>query len=172
VIAGLVASITALCFYKERITVNAICNKIGIKMSTIQSQVKKNIFNRLKIPGFVSLVRSSKLLKETLINMGVFNPEQEIMVEGESTDIIEVQLGNGTKIFNSNNNIDYYMFITKDDNKLPLSISVKFFHTLESFENKYFRNKTNNNNNNNKVKKELLLEFEVLRFYPSKDPPS
>ena len=164
VIAGLVASITTLCFYKEKITVNALCNKIGIKMSTIQSQVKKNIFNRLQVSGFVSLVRSSKLLKETLINMGVFNPEQEIMVDREPTDIIEIQLGNGTKIFNSNNNINYYMFITKDNRKYPVSVSVKFFHNPESHENKLMRN-------NIKGKKEILLEFEVLRFFPSKGPP-
>ncbi len=57
------------------------------------------------------------------------------------------------------------MFITKDNRKYPISISVKFFHALESIEKKL------NRNINNRANKELLLEFEVLRFYPSKDPP-
>ena len=56
------------------------------------------------------------------------------------------------------------MFITKDNKKYPLSISVKYFRTPELFENKKSRK-------NNKEKKELLLEFEILRFFPSKDPP-
>ena len=164
VIAGLVASITALCFYKEKISVNAICNKIGIKMSTIQSQVKKNIFNKYKIMGFVSLVRSSELLKEALIKMGVFNPEQEIMIDGQKTDIVEIIIGNGKRIFNSNNNVNYYTFLTKDNNKYPLNISVKHFHAPGLVENKKARN-------NGKVKQNILLKFEIIRFFPSKDPP-
>ena len=149
VIAGLVASITALCFYKDKMSVNAICNKIGIKMSTIQSQVKKNIFNTFKITGFVSLVRSSEVLKETLIKMGVFNPEQEIIIDNEPTDIVEVKLGNGTKIFNSNDKLKYYFYILKDRNRLPLFISLKC-HDSNGFD---------------------LVVFEILKFFPSKGPP-
>jgi hypothetical protein len=133
-------------------------------MSTIQSQVKKNIFNKFKIIGFVSLVRSSELLKDALVKMGVFNPEQEIIVDDEPIDIIEIQVGNGTKIFNSNNSIDFYTLITKDKYKYPLNISVKHFHAPELLKNL----KTRKNGNR---KKEKLLEFEIIRFFPSKDPP-
>jgi hypothetical protein len=160
VIAGLVASITALCFYKDKMSVNAICNKIGIKMSTIQSQVKKNIFKRFKISGFVSLVRSSEVLKETLIKMGVFNPEQEIIVDNEPTDIVEVKLGNGTKIFNPNDKLKYHFYILKDRNRLPLFISLKcrdsngFDLVGES-----------------KINGRVLFVFEILKFFPSKGPP-
>ena len=42
VIAGLVCSISALCSYRESVSVNAICMRLDIKMSTIQTQVKRN----------------------------------------------------------------------------------------------------------------------------------
>ena len=122
------------------------------------------LFKKFKIIGFVSLVRSSELLKDALIKMGVFNPDQEIMVDDEPTDIIEIKLGNGKQIFNSNNKANYYTFLTKDNNKYPLNISVKHFPAPGLVENKKARN-------NGKVMKDILLEFEILRFFPSKDPP-
>jgi len=48
VIAGLCASITLLCSYKDVIRVSSICDLLDIKMSTIQFQVKKRIFERFK----------------------------------------------------------------------------------------------------------------------------
>jgi len=86
VIAGLVASISVLCSFKGKVTINSICKRLGIKMSTIQSQVKRRIFNRLRISGFVSLVKSSDLLRNVMIRMGIIEDEgqtelsQEIIV--------------------------------------------------------------------------------------------
>ncbi len=71
VIAGLIASIIALCWYKEEVSVNAICKKSGIMMSTIQWQLKNRILEPLKITGFESLVKSSDLLKEKFLQMGL-----------------------------------------------------------------------------------------------------
>ncbi len=51
VVAGLVASISALCSY-EKVTVSAICKELNIKSSTIQFQVKQRIFERFRIAGF------------------------------------------------------------------------------------------------------------------------
>jgi len=165
VIAGLVSAITALCFYKDKISVNAICKKIGIKMSTIQSQVKKNIFNKFKISGFVSLVRSSKILKEALIQMGILNQENCPNRDKKSADVVEIILGNGIKTFNSYNNIEYYIFMTKDDKKFPVGVFLKNTHAPKDIEKK-------GTSRNQKVKKEWLIEFEILRIFPSKDPPS
>ncbi len=36
-----------------------VCNKIGIKMSTVNYQVKNKIFKSLHSPGFKSLKKSS-----------------------------------------------------------------------------------------------------------------
>ncbi|MBN1801453.1 MAG: hypothetical protein JW891_08105 [Candidatus Lokiarchaeota archaeon] len=71
VIAGVVSSMVLLCFYKERedLTVNALCSKLGIRMSTIQSQVKKRIFDRFKIPNFESLVKSTDDLRKVLLKL-------------------------------------------------------------------------------------------------------
>ncbi|MEJ2251684.1 MAG: hypothetical protein P8Y97_18755, partial [Candidatus Lokiarchaeota archaeon] len=72
VIAGLVSSIVILCNYqdKDSININSLCQMLGIRMSTIHSQVKRKIFQRLKIPGFQSLVRSSDLLKTIMEKLG------------------------------------------------------------------------------------------------------
>ncbi len=65
VVVGVVSSIVLLCWYKGKIelSINSICDALGIRMSTIQSQVKKNVFERLRVGGFSSLVKSSTILK-------------------------------------------------------------------------------------------------------------
>ncbi|MBD3342336.1 MAG: hypothetical protein GF353_24765 [Candidatus Lokiarchaeota archaeon] len=75
VIAGVVSSIGILCRYKGKTTVSAVCKRLGIQMSTIQSQVKKKIFHKFKIPGFQSLVKSSGVLNTALIKIGVIEDE-------------------------------------------------------------------------------------------------
>ena len=70
VIAGLIASISILCSFKDNnVSVSSICKKLGIKMSTIQSQVKKRIFEEFKISGFTTLIKSTDLLKKAMIKM-------------------------------------------------------------------------------------------------------
>ena len=71
VMAGLCSSITTLCCYKDSISVSSICDLLNIRMSSIQFQVKERIFERVKIPGFVSLVRSSDLLKGFMEKVGI-----------------------------------------------------------------------------------------------------
>ncbi|GAG52687.1 unnamed protein product, partial [marine sediment metagenome] len=76
VIAGLCTSITALCCYKGVINVSSICSLMNIKMSTVQFQVRKRIFERFRLPGFVSLVKSSGLLKEFMEKVGLLGGER------------------------------------------------------------------------------------------------
>ncbi|MBD3256262.1 MAG: hypothetical protein GF383_14285 [Candidatus Lokiarchaeota archaeon] len=76
VIAGVVTSIAALCCYQDELTVNAICKRLGIVMSTIQSQVKRRIFQTFKVPGFKSLVKSSNKLRKVMEKLKIVEPEE------------------------------------------------------------------------------------------------
>jgi transcription initiation factor TFIIIB Brf1 subunit/transcription initiation factor TFIIB len=75
VVAGLVSSITILCNYRDEVTVSSICDMLGIRMSSIQSQVKRRIFDRLQIIGFQSLVKSSDLLRNVMEKLGFLHPK-------------------------------------------------------------------------------------------------
>ncbi|MHA1783598.1 MAG: hypothetical protein ACTSVE_00215, partial [Candidatus Helarchaeota archaeon] len=72
VIVGVACSLIALTpAYREKISVSKICSHVGIQMSTVQSQVKKRIIERFKIPGFISLVKSSNLIEKILKKLGI-----------------------------------------------------------------------------------------------------
>jgi len=79
VLAGLVCSISGLCAYKGKISVNAICRRLGISMSTIQVQVKRKILKHFKVDGFVSLVRSSDLLERILDRLGLLERQDSYL---------------------------------------------------------------------------------------------
>ena len=127
VIAGLVCSISALCSYREEVTVNAICMRLGVKMSTIQTQVKKRIFERFRISGFVSLVKSSDILKKIMSKLGLVDDCVE-----EDSHIIEVKLGSAAQVFNSSENIEFNMFAVKDNLGLPITISLQLFDRMKN----------------------------------------
>ncbi len=174
VIAGLVASISVLCGFKEKVSVSSICDKLGIKMSTIQSQVKKRIFERFQISGFVSLVKSSEILKKIIEKMGIIKKEKFLVnIDNESSEIIHnivsVNLGNVIQVFNHYNNIDYYFYVLKDNNGYPLLVSLKLYNPSITFENQHIGNSINRNDLNNWEDK--LLEIEFLKFNTGKDPP-
>ena len=122
VIAGLVCSVSALCSYRESISVNTICTRLGIKMSTVQTQVKRRIFERFRISGFVSLVRSSDILKKVMEKLGLVDRDTE-----EASHIVEVKLGSAVQIFNSAKNFEFYLFAVKDNTGLPIAISLQLF---------------------------------------------
>ncbi|MFX1257275.1 MAG: hypothetical protein ACFFAN_05425 [Promethearchaeota archaeon] len=100
VVAGLIASISALCSFKNKITVNAICSKLGVKMSTIQAQVKKRIFDRFRVAGFTSLVKSSELLKKIMVKLGLIETDNESALKSctksreNKSDVIEIKVKN------------------------------------------------------------------------------
>ncbi|MHA1803099.1 MAG: hypothetical protein ACTSU4_01035, partial [Promethearchaeota archaeon] len=72
VIVGVTCSLIALTSaYREKISVSKICSHVGIQMSTVQSQVKKRIIERFKIPGFISLVKSANLIEKILKKLGI-----------------------------------------------------------------------------------------------------
>jgi hypothetical protein len=103
VITGLVASISVLCSFNEKVSVSSLCDKIGIKMSTIQSQVKKRIFEQFKVTGFTTLIKSSDRLKKIMEEMEIIEQDinEEIKNKNKVNDseIIKIKLRNNEEIF-------------------------------------------------------------------------
>ena len=151
-ITGLVSSISILCSDQKNITVNALCKHLGIRMSTIQSQVKKRIFNRFKVDGFISLIKSSDVLKRIMIRLGIIEESNS-----------EVKLGNGVQVFNYFKNQNNYVYFLKNNLK-PFSIlllgnnSKKLEIDLQRIEEQSYLGN--------------FYEFNIVKFYSSgTDPP-
>ncbi len=64
IIAGVVSSITSLCYYPEQVSVSTICKHLHISICNVQYQVKINIFQRLKLSGFTTLKKSVSILRK------------------------------------------------------------------------------------------------------------
>lgn len=166
VIAGLVSSITTLCSYKEKISVNSICGRLGIRMSTIQSQVKRKIFTRFRVKGFVSLVKSSNLLRIVMESLGLMEVQGgkmhvKAIPPTERVEIIELVFGNSRRIFKRHEAVDYYFFAMRNETKFPTFISVKIHDKKKDLKWKISRKVQTNN----------LMDFEFLKYYKAKDPP-
>ena len=159
VITGLATSISALCSYKEGVNVSFICKRLGIRMSTIQFQVKKRIFEQLNIDGFVSLVRSSDLLKEVMRNLGLLEAKER--VKDTQNHIVQIVLGNAEQVFNHHNGTDYYFFAVQDIQNNPVLMMLKVYHPLMSFEPI----------KRPEAQRSELFAIEHLAFYKNKDPP-
>jgi transcription initiation factor TFIIIB Brf1 subunit/transcription initiation factor TFIIB len=167
VIAGLCTSITALCSYKDVISVSSICDLLNIRMSTIQLQVKKRIFERFRLPGFVSLVRSSDLLKGFMERVGLIEGEQlEVEVIQEEPDdsgenVVSIKLGSGHQIFNPHN--EHYLIECVGDNK---TITLCYLEVY-SHHNHRGRRSTKKVGNN----KGVWFDLTSSEYYPGKGPP-
>ncbi|MHA1437367.1 MAG: hypothetical protein ACTSPD_07290 [Promethearchaeota archaeon] len=181
VIAGLISSITVLCSFKEKVNINAICKRLGIRMSTIHSQVRKKIFERFKISGFISLVKSSDLLEKLMNKMGLI-VKQESFIENEISlknpsnqeksspiEIVEIQLGNVYNVFNNLNKVEYYFYILKDNNDYPLFISLKSFTSNERYNSLKLSKLKSDTASKKPV--DILFEIKLYKFYSCKDPP-
>jgi hypothetical protein len=111
VIAGICTSIIALCEAERDLKVNVICNHVGIQMSTIHRQIEQKIFERLRVEGFESLVRSSDLLRKIMIKLGVI--EDNDSLEPQPMSVLRIKIGNATNIFNAHESIEYYIYAVK-----------------------------------------------------------
>jgi len=174
VIAGLSCSITALCCYSDRddLTVNAICRKLGIMMSTIQSQVKNKIFDRYNIPNFESLVKSTDILRKILIALKVIeddpkrkrneknNISRKDIIEN---DIIQIKLNKEeNRAFPHKCEDEYYHFAIKDVSNNPVFIEIKT--KLGRLLNRLVEHKKSY-----KRTREPLAMFNKYRYYRVKD---
>ena len=173
VIAGVVASISILCCFKEKVTINSLCNMLGIKMSTIHFQIKKRIFERFNNSEFVSLVKSSEILKKIIKKLDLFEIEDNIDVDSENKleestlNVININLGNTIQVFNKNIPFEYYLYALKTINGYPLFISLKTFNPPISFKKQQVTTSTSRYNS----EVEKLFDIEFLKYNAGKDPP-
>ena len=178
VIVGLVTSITLLCSQSEGVSVSALCERLGIKMSTIHRQVERRIIERFRVPGFRSLVKSAGLLKKVMTKLGVLDPAF-IDADGESVDyenslvegadIVQVVLGNSTQVFNNlNESKNFYLFLK--------NINGYLLATIIQNHNNYIDNdrKFANIKGVGKVEKcenKKFVKLELWRYYSPTGPP-
>jgi hypothetical protein len=136
-------------------------------MSTIQFQVKKRIFERFKLPGFISLVRSSGLLKRFMEKVGLLEGEQlEVEVVKEESDdpeenVVSIKLGRGYQIFNPHN--DHYLIGGISDNK---TITLCYLEVYSHHKPKG-RKSTKRAKNN----KSVWFDLTSGEYYQKKGPP-
>lgn len=171
VVAGLISSISLLCNKIEQVSVSAICTRLGIRMSTVQAQVKKKIFRKFKVDGFVSLIKSSDLLVQIIEKLGLIDtPQMGTEMEHEevpqelleSEESVELIFGNVAEVFNSHNNRNYYYFAVKGVNNTPLIISIDINEFPLTNDSEFCSEVTSNN----------LLDCRIFKYYNTKGPPS
>jgi len=160
VIVGLVTSITLLCSQKKEVSVCAICDRLGIKMSTIHRQVERRVIQRFNVPGFKTLVKSAELLKKVMEKLGVLDqgfvdPIEDSKNSLENDDIVQVVLGNARRVFNSLNRSEEHLLIVKEARGyLVASIA----------------NKQDNLNTNHKLNFEEFYDSDKNEIYDNQEP--
>ncbi|TFF87271.1 MAG: hypothetical protein EU548_10545 [Promethearchaeota archaeon] len=130
VIAGVISSIAILCSHeKNDVKISSICKVLNIQMSTIQVNVKKRIFDKFKIPGFISLIKSSDLLKKIIAKIGLIESEPEI---------IKIELGNAVEVYDHFNNIDFYFYALRSQDGHYNLISLNIYdYSISGYEAQY-----------------------------------
>ncbi|MBA7580272.1 hypothetical protein ES708_22163 [subsurface metagenome] len=184
VIVGLVTSITLLCSQPEGVSVSALCERLGIKMSTIHRQVERRVIERFRVPGFRSLVKSAGLLKKVMTKLGVLGPTF-VDIDGESidyedslvdgADIVQVVLGNATQVFNNlNESKDFYLFLKDLNGYLVASITQQIDNNNSySNNNEIIRDNININERSfsKKIGRKETVRLELRKYYNPKGPP-
>ena len=122
VIVGLVCSITLLCTRNNTCRVSNLCDILGIKMSAIQKQVEKKIFERFREGGFRSLVKSAGLLRKIMTKLGVFENKED-KEELEEKELVQITLGSASPVFNANEDLEYYLFVKSINELIVASVS-------------------------------------------------
>jgi transcription initiation factor TFIIIB Brf1 subunit/transcription initiation factor TFIIB len=111
VVAGVCTSIIALCEAERDLKVSTICNQVGIQMSTIHRQIEQKIFERFRVEGFESLVRSSDLLRKLMVKIGII--EDNVALDPQPISILKIKIGNATNVFNAHESMEYYIYAVK-----------------------------------------------------------
>ncbi len=68
-IAGVIATLTALCIYSKNLKLSHIAHNLGLGSGTIQTKIKEKIIPHFKISGFKSLKHSADIIKERLLDL-------------------------------------------------------------------------------------------------------
>ncbi|MFX0135023.1 MAG: hypothetical protein ACFFDN_15385 [Candidatus Hodarchaeota archaeon] len=162
-VAGLVSSISVLCSCKGQVSISAICKRLGIRMSTVQHQVSKKIFDRFRVEGFISLIKSSDLLVKIMKKLGLIGKNKtEVQEEVVTADHVEIVFGNVVRVFNNHDNFDDYYFASRGVGNTALIITVRVNESPLDFESYKYHKEPQTNG---------LLDFDLYRYYRSKDPP-
>jgi hypothetical protein len=156
VIAGIISSITILCRFKDILPITSLCEFLGICMSTIQVQVKQNIFKVLKVEGFTSLVKSSELIHNIMEEVEAIPKLKQNKVQ-----VIELEINSKRKRNKSRNGKKgkycYFFLGDLDENFVIISIFLDIDKRI----------------NRLKPKKEKIgnFELEIMKFKRIKGPP-
>ncbi|MBY8978774.1 MAG: hypothetical protein KGD72_00155 [Candidatus Lokiarchaeota archaeon] len=175
VIVGLVTSITLLCSQKKEVSVCAICDRLGIKMSTIHRQVERRVIQRFNVPGFKTLVKSAKLLRKVMQKLGVLDqgfvdPIEVSKTTLENDDIVQVVLGNASQVFNSlNGSEEHFLFVKEASGYLLASITDNL-NNLNTNHNLNFK-EYNGSDKNERYNDQEPVKVELWKFYNPKGPP-
>ncbi|MFX0073134.1 MAG: hypothetical protein ACFFAO_18805 [Candidatus Hermodarchaeota archaeon] len=169
VIAGLVASISALCLFKDEISVSSICNKMDIKMSTIQSQVKTRIFEQFKVSGFTTLVKSSDALRELMKKLNILeynsHNQSEKLKENECAEMMEIRMKNDAGELNKVENVSYHFYALKDQTEsTPLLVSLKTHDPISKNNLENDKDKNLVKPNTEKEDDDILFELEMFKY--------
>ncbi len=119
VIVGLVCSITLLCTRDNTCRVSNLCEMLGVKMSAIQKQVERRVFERFRESGFRSLVKSAGLLKKIMTKLGVFKNNEK----AEERELVQFTLGSASPVFSANEDLGYYLFVKNLNELIVTSVS-------------------------------------------------
>jgi hypothetical protein len=175
VIIGLVTSITLLCSQQGNVSISALCNRLGIKMSTIHRQVERRVIQRFNVPGFKSLVKSADLLKKVIGKLGVLNPGFVDPIEDsnnslEHDDLVQVVLGNASQVFNClNGSNEHFLFVKEASGYLVASITNKQDNIIANnklnFKEYYVSDK------NERYNDQEIVKVALWKYYNPKGPP-
>jgi hypothetical protein len=175
VIAGLVASISVLCTFqensKEVINVHSICKRLGIKMSTIQSQVKRRIFDQFQVEGFTTLVKSTDLLKKIIEKMGLIDTKKnenkiedtkDELAERNTPEIIEIKLEGVRQVCDPLKDVRNYFFAFEEKNKYPVLLSLKSYGISKFYSDAVIKGRIKNKQSTSN-KDGSLFELEMIK---------
>jgi hypothetical protein len=169
VIIGLVTSITLLCSQRENVSISALCNRLGIKMSTIHRQVEKRVIQRFKVPGFISLVKSADLLKKVMgklgvLDLGIVDPLEIPDKPLENDDLVQVVLGNARQVFNSFNGSEEHLLFVKESSGYIVAL-------VNDYQDKIHSNQELTFNELHPPDKKEPVKVELWKYYNPKGPP-
>ena len=123
-------------------------------------KVKKKIVKKYKVEGFVSLVKSAGVLQKVLEALGLTDEKAEKREKIQEEERIELVFGNATEIFNSYNNIDYYLFALRSGEDSSTIVYVRVCHPLMNFKDLQV--------SANQPQK--FLNFDIVKYFKRKDP--
>ncbi len=124
-------------------------------------KVKKKIVKKYKVEGFVSLVKSAGVLQKVLEALGLTDEKAEKREKIQEEERIELVFGNATEIFNSHDNIDYYLFALRSGEDSSTILYLRVSHPLMNF--KDLQVSTN--------QPQKFLNFDIVKYFKRKDPP-